>query len=92
VDHAETYVKDGVHTNGLENFWSLLRRTLKGTYVHREPFHLFRYLDEQTHRFTERKHEDGDPGRLMDAVETTMGRRLTWDGLTGKDVKMDLPS
>jgi transposase-like protein len=84
VDHAECYVKDGVHTNGLENFWSLLKRTLKGTYVAVEPFHLFRYLDEQTYRFNARKHEDGDKGRFMDAVKTAQGRTLTWAKLTGK--------
>lgn len=68
VDHAECYVKDGVHTNGLENFWSLLKRTIKGMYVHVEPFHLFRYLDEQTFRFNERKDENGDAGRFLNAV------------------------
>jgi len=87
VDHAETYVKDGVHTNGLENFWCLLKRTIKGTYVHCAPFHLYRYLDEQTYRFNARKNEDGDKGRFMDAVKTATGRRLTWDGLTGKEPK-----
>jgi len=63
VNHAEANVQDGVHTNGLENFWSLLKRTLKGTYVSVEPFHLFRYLSEQVFRFNERKDEDGDRGR-----------------------------
>ena len=84
VDHAETYVKDGVHTNGLENFWSLLKRTIKGTYVHCAPFHLFRYLDEQTFRFNDRRNEDGDQGRFLNAVKTTVGRRITWKKLTGK--------
>lgn len=84
VDHAECYVKDGVHTNRLENFWSLLKRTIKGTYVHCEPFHLFRYLDEQTFRFNDRRNEDGDQGRFLNAVKTTVGRRLTWKKLTGK--------
>ena len=84
VDHAEAYVQDGVHTNSLENFWCLLKRTIKGTYVHCAPFHLFRYLDEQTFRFNERKNEDGDRGRFLDAVKTTTGRRLTWKKLTGK--------
>jgi transposase-like protein len=84
VDHAEAYVKDGVHTNGLENFWSLLKRSIKGTYVHCAPFHLFRYLDEQTYRFNERKDEDGDKGRFLNAVSTTTGRRLTWKKLTGE--------
>jgi len=82
VDHAECYVKDGVHTNGLENFWSLLKRTLKGTYVHCAPYHLYRYLDEQTYRFNARKDEDGDRGRFLNVVKTAAGRRLTWKKLT----------
>ena len=85
VDHAECYVKDGVHTNSLENFWSLLSRTLKGTYVHCAPFHLYRYLDEQTYRFNERKNGNGDQGRLINAVKTTVNRKLTWKKLTGKE-------
>ena len=84
VDHAESYVKDGVHTNGLENFWSLLKRTIKGTYVSIEPFHLFRYLDEQTFRFNERK--DNDQGRFLKAIAGFIGKRLTWAKLTGGDV------
>jgi len=84
VDHAECYVKDGVHTNGLENFWSLLKRTIKGTYVHCAPFHLYRYLDEQTYRFNARKNMDGDRGRFLDAVRTLDGRSLPWKKLTGK--------
>ena len=84
VNHAEAYVQDGVHTNGLENFWCLLKRSIKGTYVHCAPFHLFRYLDEQTFRFNERKDELGDSGRFANAVKTATGRRLTWKKLTGK--------
>ena len=60
IDHAVSYVNGHVHTNGMENFWSLLKRSIKGTYVNVEPFHLFRYLDEQAFRFNERKNEDGD--------------------------------
>ena len=82
VDHAESYVKDGVHTNGLENFWSLLKRTIKGTYVSVEPFHLFRYLDEQAFRFNERK--DDDKGRFLKAIAGFIGKRLTWAKLTGE--------
>lgn len=85
VDHAECYVKDGVHTNGLENFWSLLKRTLKGTHVHVAPFHLFRYLDDQTYRFNER--EQSDQGRFMGAMRTVKNRQLTYSALTGKDKK-----
>ena len=59
IDHAECYAKGKVHTNGLENFWSLLKRSIKGTYVSVEPFHLFRYLDEQSFRFNTRKLSDG---------------------------------
>lgn len=85
VDHAESYVKDGVHTNGLENFWSLLKRTIKGTYVSVEPFHLFRYLGEQVFRFNERKEKDGDQGRFFTALSNVFGKRLTWNKLTGQD-------
>ena len=54
IDHAEKYVDGQVHTNGLENFWSLLKRGISGTYVSVEPFHLFRYLDEQVFRYNNR--------------------------------------
>jgi transposase-like protein len=83
VNHAEEYVRGNVHTNGIENFWSLLKRGIKGTYVSVEPFHLFRYLDEQAFRYNERKHNDG--GRFIDAAITAFGRRLTYKELTGKD-------
>ena len=85
VDHAEAYVQDGVHTNGLENFWSLLKRTIRGTYVSVEPFHLFRYLSEQVFRFNERKHEDGDQGRFVLALAGIVGKRLTYKKLIGDD-------
>jgi transposase-like protein len=81
VDHAVAYVQNGVHTNGLENFWSLLKRTIKGTYVSVEPFHLFRYLDEQAFRFNERK--DSDLERFLKVVQTIAGKRLTYNSLTG---------
>ena len=58
IDHAEAYVDGQVHTNGLENYWSLVKRALKGTYIAVEPFHLFRYLDEQAFRFNERADND----------------------------------
>jgi len=77
-----------VLTNGLENFWSLLKRGLKGTYVSLEPFHLFRYLDGQAFRFNERK--DCDQGRFMKAVEGIVGRRVPWNHLAGKGGE-DLP-
>jgi transposase-like protein len=82
VDHAVAYVDGRVHTNGLENFWSLLKRSINGTYVSLEPFHLFRYLDEQTFRYNHRKLTDGERFNL--AVRGIVGKRLTYQGLTGK--------
>jgi len=81
IDHAETYVNGQVHTNGLENFWSLLKRALKGTYVSVEPFHLFRYLDEQAFRFNNRKGTDAM--RFALALKGILGKRLTYTALTG---------
>jgi len=83
IDHAEAYVNGHVHTNGLENFWSLLKRTIKGTYVSVEPFHLFRYLDEQAFRFSERK--DNDQGRFLKAIVGIIGKRVTYAALTGAE-------
>lgn len=83
IDHAVSYVDGHVHTNGLENFWCLLKRTIKGTYVNVEPFHLFRYLDEQAFRFNER--EDTDAGRFVKAMKGIVGKSLTYAKLTGKD-------
>lgn len=80
IDHAETYVSGNVHTNGMENFWSLLKRGIKGTYVSVEPFHLFRYLDEQVFRFNTRKEKDGD--RFVRVLRAIVGRRLTFATLT----------
>jgi len=82
IDHAVAYVDGKIHTNGLENFWSLLKRGINGTYVSVEPFHLYRYLDEQTFRYNERKLTDGE--RFSMAVSGIIGKRLTWDRLTGK--------
>jgi len=82
VDHAVQHVDGKVHTNGLENFWSLLKRGINGTYVSVEPFHLFRYLDEQAFRFNNRTMTDGE--RFNVAVSGIVGRRLTFDQLTGK--------
>ena len=81
IDHAERYVDGKVHTNGIENFWSLLKRAIKGTYVSVEPFHLFRYLDEETFRYNHRKAEDGD--RFQKAVNGLVGKRLTYSDLIG---------
>jgi transposase-like protein len=87
IDHAEKYVDGQVHTNGLENFWSLVKRGLKGTYVSVEPFHLFRYLDEQVYRFNNRATkekfvDDGDRFEL--ALSQIAGKRLTFAEVTGK--------
>jgi hypothetical protein len=82
VDHAVEYVNGKIHTNGLENFWSLLKRGINGTYVSVEPFHLFRYLDEQAYRFNNRKMNDAE--RFDLAVKGMVGKRLTFDQLTGK--------
>ena len=84
IDHAERYVDGQVHTNGIENFWSLLKRSIKGTYVSVEPFHLFRYLDEQTFRFNGRHGNDGE--RFQKAMEQISGKRLTFAEVTGKDI------
>ena len=84
VDHAVQYVDGKIHTNGLENFWALLKRGLSGTYISVEPFHLFRYLDEQTFRYNHREgYKDGD--RFDAAVRQIVGKRLTLDQLTGKN-------
>ena len=83
IDHAERYVDGKVHTNGLENFGSLLKRGISGTYVSVEPFHLFRYLDEQSFRFNNRN-DMNDGERFSLAVSQIVGKRLTYSELTGK--------
>lgn len=82
INHAESYAEGRVHTNGLENFWSLLKRGIKGTYVSVEPFHLFRYLDEQTFRFNHRRENDG--WRFVRALCGIVGRRVTYKQLIGE--------
>ncbi|HWX09023.1 MAG TPA: IS1595 family transposase [Gaiellaceae bacterium] len=82
VDHAAKYVDGRVHTNGLENFWSLLKRGLHGTYVSVEPFHLFRYLDERA--FTYNMRDLTDLGRFTAVLAAAANRRLTYMELTGK--------
>jgi len=87
IDHALQYVNGRVHTNGIENFWSLLKRGLSGTYVSVEPFHLFRYLDEQMFRFNNRKEGNRkltDYERFDMVVSQIVGKRLTYSQLTGK--------
>jgi transposase-like protein len=84
IDHAVQYVDGKIHTNGLENFWSLLKRGINGTYVSVEPFHLFRYLDELAFRYNHRKEmDDADRFELM--MGNVFGKRLTWNQLTGKE-------
>lgn len=82
VDHAEKYVEGQVHTNGIENFWSLFKRGLKGTYVQVHADHLWRYLDEQVMRFNARGGEDAD--RFLAVARGVIGKRLTYAELTGK--------
>jgi transposase-like protein len=87
VNHMEEYVRGQVHTQGIENFWSLLKRGLKGTYVAVEPFHLSRYLDEQVFRFNNRATKENpldDADRFMLAISQIAGKRLTYADLTGK--------
>jgi transposase-like protein len=80
IDHAERYVDGEVHTNGMENFWSLLKRAIKGTYVSVEPFHLFRYVDEQAFRFNQRKLTDAE--RFSEVLDGIVGRRVMFTDLT----------
>lgn len=80
VDHAICYAKDNVHTNGLENFWCLFKRAIKGTYISVAPFHLFRYLDEQAYRFNKRNGTDAD--RFQLAVASLTGKKLAYANLT----------
>lgn len=81
IDHAEAYVRGHVHTNSIENFWSLLKRAIRGTYVNVEPFHLTKYLDEESFRFNTRKNDDS--GRFISATLGITGKRLTYKQLIG---------
>ncbi len=83
VNHAETYVNGQVHTNSLENFWSLMKRNLSGTYVAVEPFHLDKYLDETLFRFNNRQNKN-DADRFKKLLSQIVGKRLTYSELTGK--------
>ncbi len=76
VNHAIEYARGEVHTNGIESFWALLKRALKGTYIHVDKMHLDRYVAEQVYRFNTR--EDHDTSRFMRAVRETQGKRLTY--------------
>lgn len=89
INKLEGYVKGRIHVNGMENFWSLLKRGLKGTYVSVDPVHLQAYVDEQVFRFNSRKNSDDEPikdaERFSMVVSQIVGKRLTWDELTGKE-------
>jgi hypothetical protein len=94
VDHSREYVRGDVSTQGLENFWSLLKRGLKGTYIAIEPFHLHRYLDEQLFRYNNRATKDNpltDSDRFVLAVTQIVGKRLTYAELTGKESEKPQP-
>lgn len=95
IDHAVKYVDGKIHTNGMENFWALLKRGISGTYVSVEPFHLFRYLDEQEFRYNNRgnkKHPVHDGQRFAMILSQVAGRRVTYKELTGKtDVRQAEP-
>ena len=90
VNHMECYVSGTVHTNNLENFWSLLKRSIHGTYVSVEPFHLFRYLDEQAFRYNNRTMTDAL--RFRFAMCQIVGKRVTYKQSTGKDTADALES
>lgn len=93
VNHLKEYVRGDVHTNGIENFWSLLKRGIKGTYIAVEPFHLDRYVDEQVFRFNNRATKDNpltDADRFALVMSQIVGRRLTYDELTGKTERASL--
>jgi transposase-like protein len=88
VNHMESYVRGQVHTNGLENFWSLFKRHLRGTYVAVEPFHMARYLDEQVFRYNNRgtrQEPKTDADRFDLALQNIVGKRITYKELTGKE-------
>lgn len=87
VTHVDEYVRGEVHTNGIENFWSLLKRGLRGTYIAIEPFHLDRYVGEQVFRYNNRATKDNplnDADRFAIAVSQVVGKRITYAELTGK--------
>jgi hypothetical protein len=95
VNKTEAYVKGQVHVNGVENFWSLLKRGLNGTYVAVEPFHLDRYVDEQVFRYNNRGTKENplnDADRFDAAVRQIVGKRLTYAELTGKDEERQAPA
>lgn len=83
IDHSVAFVRGAVHTNGIENFWSLLKRTIKGSYVHVSPWQLAKYVDEQVFRFNERLRNDAE--RFREVLRSCVGKRLTYRQLAGVD-------
>jgi hypothetical protein len=90
VDHLVRYAEGAVHTNGCENFWALFTRMLNGTYVHVDPRHLQSYVDEEAHRFSNRKADDGT--RFLSTMRGMEGRRLMYRELTERGLTMLAPS
>lgn len=90
IDHGEKYVEGKVHINGLDNFWSLLKRAIKGTYVSVMPFHLFRYLDEESFRYNNRTYNDG--WRFIQVTKAIVGKRLTYKALIGEELSQTCPA
>jgi transposase-like protein len=86
INHVEGYVREHIHTNGIENFWSCLKRGLNGTYISVEPMHLDRYVDEQVFRFNNRHNKGGDASRFKAVLKDVVGRQLTYAELTGRTV------
>jgi transposase-like protein len=84
IDHMEAYVRGAVHTNGLENFWALLKRCIKGTHVAVEPFHLSAYVNSEAFRFNQRGYTDGE--RFVQVMKSVEGKRLTYKSLIGQDI------
>jgi hypothetical protein len=84
INHSIEYVNGNIHTNGIENFWSLLKRTVKGTYVSVDPSHLQRYVEEQVFRYNERKGTDRE--RFITLIESISGKRLTYNQLIGYEI------
>ncbi len=88
IDHAEKYVEGRVYTNGIENFWALLKRALGGTYISVEPIHLWRYIDEEVFRYNEK--DGSDRSRFALVARAVKGKRLTYNELTGR-ARVDRP-
>ena len=86
INHLEGYVRGHIHTNGIENFWSFLKRGLNGTYISVEPMHLDRYVDEQVFRFNNGHNKAGDAGRFKAVLKDAVGCQLTYAELTGRTV------